>query len=245
MSLQDPDWIVFRGANRMLLSQPLEAYLRELPGRPDFRLRVPGQNRGYVASWEVRDDHSLWLTGLETRPPSDGPDPGPSLVFPSGGPVRATWVSQPLWTPDLEQRLFSLLGNGTTYARESYLSVWHGQVVMVEDVDGKTNRRVGGELTPHLERLFGPEEASFLRVAFADPDDAAPRLIYADWLDERHDPRAAVVRLAERLCRLDPETAARERSAHRAQLRPGLDHWLWARLLGYDRLTTGLAAVIA
>ena len=239
MSLQVPDWIMFRCRHRQLLSYPLDAYLRDLPKRPEFRLRGEEQRRGYVASWEIRDDHTLWLTGLETRTPDDGPDPGASLVFPSGGPVRATWVSQPLWTPDLEQKRFSLLGNGTTYAHESYLSVWDGRLVMVEEVDGKTNRRIGGELTPHLEQLFGPEEGSFLRAAFGDPDDAAPRLVYADWLDERHDPRGEVVRVAERVRRLDPDDAAREHSTHRDLLRRGLNHWLWARLLGYHDLDTG------
>jgi uncharacterized protein (TIGR02996 family) len=227
------------------LSYPLDSYLRDLPERPEFRLRGPGQNRGYVASWEVRDDLTLWLTGLMTRPSSDGPDPGTRLIFPTTGPVPATWVSQPLWTPDTEQRRYSPMGNGTTYARESFLSVWNGRLVMVEEVDGKSNRRIGGELTPHLETLFGPEEGSFLRAAFVDPDDAAPRLVYADWLEERHDPRGPVVRLAERLRRLPPDTPVGERSADQALLQRGLNHWLWARLLGYDRLRTGLSAVIA
>src|SRR5262245_61399584 len=102
MSLQVPDRILFRGRHRQLLSYPLDAYLRDLPEQPEFRLRGQGQRRGYIASWEIRDDYTLWLTGLETRPPDDGPDPGPRLIFPSDGPVRAIWVSQPLWTPDLE-----------------------------------------------------------------------------------------------------------------------------------------------
>src|SRR6478672_10659368 len=101
MSLQDPDWIQFRSRHRPLHSYPLEAYIRELPHRPEFRMRGDGRRRGYVASWEVRDDDTLWLTGLETRLPGDGPDPGPSLVFPTGAPVPATWVRQPLWSPDL------------------------------------------------------------------------------------------------------------------------------------------------
>ena len=34
----------------------------------------------------------------------------------------------------------------------------------------------------------------FLRALLADPADAAPWLIYADWLEERGDPRAALYR---------------------------------------------------
>lgn len=39
-----------------------------------------------------------------------------------------------------------------------------------------------------------PDEP-FLRAILAAPDDAAPRLVYADWLDERGDPRGDFVRL--------------------------------------------------
>jgi uncharacterized protein (TIGR02996 family) len=34
------------------------------------------------------------------------------------------------------------------------------------------------------------DEAAFLNAILANPDDNAPRLIYADWLDERGDPLA-------------------------------------------------------
>jgi len=242
MSFSDPDWIAFRGRNRMLFNHPLETYLRGLANRP-FQ-RPDDRDRGYRANWEVRGDQTLWLTGLTTQPHDRRVDPGTQLGLRTPGPVSATWVSQCLRTPDTEQKRFSPIGNGTTYARESYLSVLRGRLVMVEEIDTRSNRRVGGELTPHLESVFGPEESAFLRSAVADPDDEAPRLIYADWLDERHDPRAAVVRLAERLRHLDGESAADERLAGRGTIRRGQDHWLWMRLLGYHHLATELAAVI-
>ena len=40
---------------------------------------------------------------------------------------------------------------------------------------------------------MGDEEA-FLQVIAAAPADDAPRLVYADWLDERDDPRGAYLR---------------------------------------------------
>jgi uncharacterized protein (TIGR02996 family) len=89
------------------------------------------------------------------------------------------------------------------------------------------------------------DEKGLLAAIWDQPHDDVPRLVYADWLDERHDPKGALVRLAERLRRLPPDAPAGERSADQVLLRRGLNHWLWARLLGYDRLTMGLAAVIA
>jgi uncharacterized protein (TIGR02996 family) len=63
------------------------------------------------------------------------------------------------------------------------------------------------------------EEQAFLRAIRANPDEAANLLVYADWLEERGDPRAEYIRLEyqpeqitariEALQRdLDPEWAA-------------------------------------
>jgi uncharacterized protein (TIGR02996 family) len=57
---------------------------------------------------------------------------------------------------------------------------------------------------------MGPEEAAFLDRVCADPDDDAPRLIFADWLDERGDPRGEFIRVQVALARLpagDPGAA--------------------------------------
>src|SRR5262245_24019130 len=45
----------------------------------------------------------------------------------------------------------------------------------------------------------------FLRSILADPADELPRLAYADWLEERGDPQAEVIRALDRLARTAPE----------------------------------------
>lgn len=55
----------------------------------------------------------------------------------------------------------------------------------------------------------------FLRAIAADPDDDVPRLIYADWLEERGDPRSEFIRLQCELAQLPahqrpPNLTARE-----------------------------------
>src|SRR5579884_708793 len=37
-------------------------------------------------------------------------------------------------------------------------------------------------------RPRSPEEEAFLQAITANPDDETPRLVYADWLEERGDP---------------------------------------------------------
>jgi uncharacterized protein (TIGR02996 family) len=54
---------------------------------------------------------------------------------------------------------------------------------------------------------MGPEESAFLDRVCADPDDDAPRLILADWLDERGDPRGEFIRVQVALARLPADDA--------------------------------------
>ena len=235
MSTRAPDYLVLHGRRRLLLNFPLESYLRELPAKPDFRMHDRANDRGYVATWEVKEDDTLWLIGLHTRVENDGPDPGLQLVFPNAtGPIAATWVRLRLLSPDGQPR-FSPMGYGKTYASEMLISVHRGKVILLEELHGQTKRRIRSEFTRHLDLIFGLEEAAFIRAAHEAPDDSAPRLIYADWLDERGDRRGEAIRSAERIRQHDPSTRTEEIRTHRSMLR-ALNSPLWVELMGYDDL---------
>jgi uncharacterized protein (TIGR02996 family) len=49
------------------------------------------------------------------------------------------------------------------------------------------------------------EEDGFLRALLASPSDNALRLVFADWLEERADPRGLFLRLECALAGLAPE----------------------------------------
>ena len=72
-------------------------------------------------------------------------------------------------------------------------------------------------------------EAALLRAIAADPKSGLARLVYADWLDERSDPRGEYVRL---LCGAAgwAECPNRDSAVARLQgMRPALDaDWLGA-----------------
>ena len=52
------------------------------------------------------------------------------------------------------------------------------------------------------------EAEAFLQRIRAYPDDDAPRLVFADWLDEHGDPRGAFIRVQLALAQLDTEDSA-------------------------------------
>lgn len=232
MSVEAPDWLVLNGRRRMLHSHPLEGYVRSLRLRPDFRLNGTGHRRGYVASWEIRSDDTLWLTSLQTRTEHDWPEPGLQAVFPKAtGPVPASWVYQSLFSPDSPR--FNPMGYSSTFAFEMHLHIWAGRLISIEEFQTGSKSRMQMSFTSQLEAIFGTEEASFLRAIAMDPADFAPRLIYADWLDEREDSRALIVRNNEHQragnatgpMRLDGENQPADRQTV-----------LWMQLLGYDRI---------
>lgn len=237
MSQEAPDRLILDGRERSLISEPLERYLREnCPVRPDFRFHDGVNSRGYVATWEVRPDDTLWLTRLQTRLPDDGPDPGLRLLFlDETTPIPAKWVSQKLRSPDGNRR-YDHRGYSSRYASETILTVFEGQVVVIEEHQGGTGRRSSERLTTHLERIFGTEEGAFLRAVHAAPEDSAPRLVYADWLDERGDTRAEMIRFAVRARSLNPLQVPALFAANFDMLKNALGNELWNQIMGHDKL---------
>jgi uncharacterized protein (TIGR02996 family) len=73
------------------------------------------------------------------------------------------------------------------------LVVHRGKLLLEEAIDlkgGVTQTR----LTKHVDRLFPSLEVAFLHAIHADADDSASKLVYADWLEERGDPRGQLLR---------------------------------------------------
>jgi uncharacterized protein (TIGR02996 family) len=75
------------------------------------------------------------------------------------------------------------------------------------------------------------DEEYFLRAISASPDDNLVRLVYADWLDERDDPRGELVRLQVHLRQLPPDDQHRHQLERRErELRVGCHPYWLARL---------------
>jgi uncharacterized protein (TIGR02996 family) len=152
---------------------------------------------------------------------------------------------------------------------------WSGLVVRVAPNPSSWTRvRPAAKQRAEPSRLPPPPKPSparasdiapFLLEIHATPDDDAPRLVYADWLSERGDPRGEFIQLQCRLVRAiygargyvrtpDPESSklaniveleAREAALYKkhqkewmASIRTGVREWQWRR--GFvDAITAG------
>src|SRR5690242_10987573 len=81
------------------------------------------------------------------------------------------------------------------------------------------------------------DDRDFIEAIQQDPDDDGPRLIYADWLEERGDPKGEFIRVQCALSRHDLDPKVREEFLAREQelLRQHANEWT-----GVDTETEGI-----
>jgi uncharacterized protein (TIGR02996 family) len=88
-------------------------------------------------------------------------------------------------------------------------------------------------------------EDALIRAILASPEDATPRLVYADWLEERGDPRGEYLRL---LCALDGCSEADPQAAkmrRRLRILEGSIDQRWRALFSVDKLIARIKARVA
>jgi uncharacterized protein (TIGR02996 family) len=92
---------------------------------------------------------------------------------------------------------------------------------------------------PEKKRPIDAEEAGLLAAIAAAPDDEAPRLVYADWLTQRDDPRGELIALQCELEHLEPGNPERVRLTARAlriaEARPPIAGKLRHEQIGWRR----------
>jgi uncharacterized protein (TIGR02996 family) len=151
-------------------------------------------------------------------------------MFPEAtGPVEAAWYSGEIVPDDMPQFLWFTL------------VVHRGKLLLEEAIDLQQGVREA-RLTRHVDALFSGMEAAFLRDIQANAEDVAPKLVYADWLEERDDPRGALLRReVERLKQEGPRRRWAETN-HRQDIPVG--HvppeditWYWRCLAGIPDMT--------
>jgi uncharacterized protein (TIGR02996 family) len=237
MTAQTHEGLRFRDRDTPMAACPLEqAFGPDFP-RPPFRMLSTANYRGYVGKWEIRDDllHMTALNGCVTTGTPEEPIVGPLTLhdlFPYAPPdgVFADWCTDWLRVRWGEMTRYVHAGFASEYDRELFLAVYEGYLIAVHDVVNVEPRTTTRELTPRLEEVF-PDEAPFIRALHADWSDHLPRRVYADWLDERNDPRGELLRVDVELAR-SPSNAAF--LARRKVVLETVKDWFWLKLVGCD-----------
>lgn len=115
------------------------------------------------------------------------------------------------------------------------LTVHAGRLVYLEEVDNQNRTIVRRELTRWAEEVFPPGEYPFLRaIAESGWGDDLPKLVYADWLDERSDIRGELIRVEVKRTGLPKgDLLRRQLARRRARLYNAAD-WVWIKALGFS-----------
>ena len=149
---QEPDLLLMDGEPVSLNTNPLSPWLQSHPkALPEPGVISSSRWRGYVASWEIRDEQ-LWLTRVEMELPDRDSDPDPNCggepvcfdastqdvlpqLFPGRSELVAEWYSGALIIPRGELVDYVHMGYGSTYERYLVLVIDDGRVVSRRELD--------------------------------------------------------------------------------------------------------------
>lgn len=178
MTFQVRERFRYQGHTRSVRALPLTGCPRDVP---EFGVMSSGCWRGYIGEWAAPDD-ALVLVGLYVP---HVPEDRNRLreMFPDGPEaVPADWFSGEVPSDDSPE-------DGPPF-----VLVVHQGHVLLEQMLNSDGGVVRSRLTNHGEQFVGPEEVPFVRAVHADYPSPGPRGVYLDWLNERGDPRAEVLR---------------------------------------------------
>jgi uncharacterized protein (TIGR02996 family) len=232
MTMQVHERLHFRGEDCSLCSTPLAEAIGRVVSKPPFRGFSTACRRGYVGDWEIRDDQ-LFLIGLD--PPFAFGTQGETRLAVSdllpGAPddgLLAAWCTDWLHVPKVEHMWIGFARSEPVTEWDIFLAVHRGKLLAVHEVTNyDTTTR---ELTPQLDETF-PAEGPFIRAIHVNWAERLPRLVYADWLEERNDPRGELLRVDAALADA-PEDA--ELLGRRATVLEAVKDWFWMKLVGCD-----------
>jgi hypothetical protein len=143
MTAQMQDRLLYRGDCFGLCTEPLEMYFSLAGNRPDFPPRHTACWRGYIATWEIRDN-KLYLLSMDTGPDrSRAEDPetwelmaccgtiiAPETIFPGEPlPVLAVWFSGQLRCVKGDMVNYIHMGCASTFEHEFLIELENGVVV--------------------------------------------------------------------------------------------------------------------
>lgn len=165
MTAQIGEKLQYQGRQVRMCSEPLADYFALAESWPDFAYNSTALWRGYVGTWEIRDDrlYLIALLGLL----SDGSETTLATIFPDfPDRVFAHWYSGTLRIPEGKQLKYVHMGYGSTYERDFFIDIDKGVVQGTREVvNGESASPSGSEgysvgaMTVFPTQKRGEEEA--------------------------------------------------------------------------------------
>jgi hypothetical protein len=134
---QMPDYLIYEDKKYPLFSNPLEDYYQAgRQPRPPFQAWHTANYRGYVATWEIKDD-TLYLKDIRAK--IGGRMVGLDYLFPDNpGRLAATWFRGVLRIPLGEVLRRVHQGYATVYEQELKITIQDGKVVRKDIINNRS-----------------------------------------------------------------------------------------------------------
>jgi len=150
------DRLIYKGTEYQIYTNPLEMYFDEQHPRPEklFLASCTACWRGYMATFEIKDDGYLYLVKLVAGTcGGDAPEIPLDKVFPGQtGPIRATWFSGMIKIPQGAMLHYVHMGYQSVYEKELHLVLENGKVLREETIDNRKPEDKAPPETPDKTR---------------------------------------------------------------------------------------------
>lgn len=146
MTAQATEILHYQGEVTAMCTQPLDDYFRLLGFNPRFEFNSSGLTRGYIGTWEIRDER-LYLIGLNAKL-KNGTKANVASVFP-GYPDRvfAHWYTGQLRLPQ---------GKILEYRHMDYASIYESDLLIMIEKGVVTHTELRQNVTPGMDKLQFP-----------------------------------------------------------------------------------------
>ena len=128
MTAQIAEILLYEGKKLSMCTEPLKDYFLLSGNYPQFELNCTALWRGYIGSWEIRDQR-LYLVGLEGIL-EDGTDFSLTTLFPDyPDRVFAHWYSGTIRIPQGKQLKYVHSGYRSTFEKDLLIEIDQGVVI--------------------------------------------------------------------------------------------------------------------
>ncbi|WP_447940656.1 hypothetical protein [Pseudoxanthomonas mexicana] len=170
------DLLIVKGKEFALNTNPLEAELQKKQWTPPANAVITSANwRGYLATWEIRDD-KLFLKDVTITVSDPKEERGMTRkritgdLYPGAAEVFADWYTGALIVPDGEMTRYVHMGYGSSFDHYQVFRVHAGKVV-------EHLSMTGAEFEAYKERKFAAfRKTDAYAKAYADFRKEAPDL---------------------------------------------------------------------